>query len=38
MPFAQQTFVNEQSGPIYISVEPWPWCYELEPTEKLTLI
>jgi hypothetical protein len=35
---AQQTFVNEQQGPIYISIEPTPDCYELEPGERLTLI
>jgi hypothetical protein len=38
MPFAQQSFVNEQDGPIYISIEPWPRCYELEPGERLTLV
>jgi hypothetical protein len=35
---AQQTFVNDKAGPIYISIEPWPDCYELEPGERLTLI
>ncbi len=34
----QQTFVNEKDGPIYVSVEPWPECFELEPGDKLTLI
>lgn len=34
----QQTFANNKDGPIYISVEPWPECFELEPHEKLTLI
>lgn len=34
----QQTFVNDKDGPIYISVEIWPECFELEPGEKLTLI
>jgi hypothetical protein len=34
----QQTFVNKKDGPIYISVEPWPECFELEPGDKLTLI
>lgn len=38
MPFAQQSFVNRQDGPIYISIEPIPECYELEPGERLTLI
>jgi len=34
----QQTFSNKKDGPIYVSVEPWPECFELEPGEKLTLI
>ena len=34
----QQTFVNRKDGPIYVSVEPWPECFELEPGETLTLI
>ena len=34
----QQTFTNAQDGPIYVSVEPWPECFELEPGDKLTLI
>jgi hypothetical protein len=34
----QQTFVNSKDGPIYISVEPWPECFELEPGDRLTLI
>ena len=34
----QQTFVNKKDGPIYISVEPWPECFELEPGDRLTLI
>ncbi|WP_343517878.1 hypothetical protein [Sphingomonas sp.] len=34
----QQTFLNGKDGPIYVSVEPWPECFELEPGEKLTLI
>jgi hypothetical protein len=34
----QQTFGNDKDGPIYISVEPWPQCFELEPGDKLTLI
>ena len=33
-----ETFENEQKEPIYISVEPWPECFELEPGDKLTLI
>jgi hypothetical protein len=35
---AQQTFVNRHDEPIYISIEPTPDCYELEPGESLTLI
>lgn len=35
---ARQTFENCHDGPIYISVEPSPECYELEPGERLTLI
>ena len=38
MPFAQQSFVNKQDGPIYISIEPTPDCYELAPGERLTLV
>lgn len=34
----QQTFSNNIDGPIYVSVEPWPECFELEPGDKLTLI
>jgi hypothetical protein len=34
----QQTFANDREVPIYVSVEPWPECFELEPGEKLTLI
>lgn len=34
----QQTFVNDKDSPIYISVEIWPECFELEPGERLTLI
>lgn len=34
----QQTFENDKDGPIYVSVEPWPECFELEPGDKLTLI
>ncbi len=34
----QNTFSNGQDRPIYVSVEPWPECFELEPGEKLTLI
>lgn len=34
---AQQTFTNDKDGPIYISVEPWPECFELEPGDRLTL-
>jgi hypothetical protein len=35
---AQQTFVNRKDGPIYVSIEPRPECYELEPGERLTLV
>ena len=38
MPRTQQSFVNTKDGPIYVSVEPWPECFELEPHDKLTLI
>ncbi len=38
MPQMQQTFVNKKDGPIYISVEPWPECFELEPGDRLTLV
>ncbi|WP_267395710.1 MULTISPECIES: hypothetical protein [unclassified Sphingomonas] len=38
MPQIQQTFANRKDGPIYISVEPWPECFELEPGDELTLI
>lgn len=38
MASTQQTFRNEKDGPIYVSVEPWPECFELEPGDKLTLI
>lgn len=34
----QQTFVNRKDAPIYVSVEPWPECFELEPGDKLTLV
>ena len=34
----QQSFENGQGGPVYVSVEPWPECFELEPGDKLTLI
>lgn len=33
----QQTFLNEKPWPIYVSVEPWPHCFELLPSETLTL-
>jgi hypothetical protein len=35
---SQQTITNSKDGPIYVSVEPWPECFELEPGGKLTLI
>lgn len=34
----QQTFENGKDAPVYVSVEPWPECFELEPGDKLTLI
>jgi hypothetical protein len=34
----QQTFENKKDAPIYISIEPWPDCFELEPGDRLTLI
>ena len=34
----QQTFENDKDDPVYVSVEPWPHCFELEPRDKLTLI
>jgi hypothetical protein len=34
----KQKFVNTQPRPIYVSVEPWPDCFELEPGETLTLV
>lgn len=37
MPSSQHTIVNQQDTPIYISIEPWPECYELEPGDRLTL-
>ena len=38
VPPTQQTFENARDGPIYVSVEPWPECFELEPGDRLTLI
>ncbi|MBS0284117.1 MAG: hypothetical protein JSS15_06815 [Proteobacteria bacterium] len=38
MASTQQTFVNQMDEPIYVSVEPWPECFELEPGDKLTLV
>ncbi len=37
MPRTQQTFENKKAGPIYVSIEPWPECFELEPGDRLTL-
>jgi len=34
----KQTFGNDKDGPIYVSIEPWPECFELEPGDRLTLI
>jgi hypothetical protein len=38
MALTQQTFANDKDKPIYVSVEIWPECFELEPGEALTLI
>ena len=35
---ARQTIANEKDGPVYISIEPWPECFELEPGDRLTLV
>lgn len=34
----RQSFENGKDEPIYVSVEPWPECFKLEPGDKLTLI
>lgn len=34
----QQPFVNDKDRPLYVSVEIWPECFELEPSENLTLV
>ena len=34
----RQTFQNKADIPIYVSVEPWPECFELEPGDRLTLV
>lgn len=34
----KQTFENSRDVPVYVSIEPWPECFELEPGDKLTLI
>ena len=34
----EHRFANRKDHPIYISVEPWPECFELEPGETLTLV
>ena len=34
----EQTFRNDKDSPVYISVELWPECFELEPGDKLTVI
>ena len=34
----EQSFRNDRDDPIYVSVEIWPECFELEPGDKLTLI
>ena len=38
MKVSRQTITNDRDVPIYVSIEPTPECYELEPGEKLTLI
>jgi hypothetical protein len=35
---SRQTITNDSDVPIYVSIEPTPECYELDPGEKLTLI
>lgn len=37
MNLARQTITNNRDTPIYISIEPTPDCYELEPGDTLTL-
>lgn len=34
----RQTFRNDKDSPIYVSVEPWPECFELEKGDTLTLV
>lgn len=34
----QQTIENSRDVPIYVYIEPWPECFELEKGDKLTLI
>ncbi|AQA00135.1 hypothetical protein BWQ93_17910 [Sphingopyxis sp. QXT-31] len=34
----RHVIANRNSFPIYVSVEPWPECFELEPEESLTLV
>lgn len=38
MKVSRQTITNDRDIAIYVSIEPTPECYELEPGEKLTLI
>jgi hypothetical protein len=38
MTVGRQTITNDRDVPIYVSIEPTPECYELDPGEKLTLI
>jgi hypothetical protein len=38
MTTARQNIVNGRDIPIYVSVEPAPECFELEPGETLTLV
>jgi len=38
MQVSRQTIKNDRDIPIYVSIEPTPECYELEPGEKLTVI
>ena len=37
MKVSRQTITNDRDIAIYVSIEPTPECYELEPGEKLTL-
>lgn len=38
METSRHTITNDRDVPIYISIEPRPECYELEPGDKLTVV